>query len=67
MLSKPISQNIPRNGGVSNAASPWTSIGHQEISMIGNLLRKWSRAPKEPSLTLRFKRSPTRVEAPGNL
>jgi len=31
MLSEPILQNIPRNGGVRNVASPWTNIGCQEI------------------------------------
>ena len=31
-----------------------------------NLSRKWSRAPKEPSLISRFKRLPTRVKALGN-
>jgi len=66
MLSEPILQNIPRNGGVRNAASPWTNIGCQEILKTGNLSRKWSRAPKEPSLTSRFKRSPIRVKALGN-
>jgi len=48
---------------VRNAASPWTNIEHQEISKTGNLLRK---VLKEPSSILRFKRSPTRVEALGN-
>jgi len=34
--------------------------------MSRNLSRKWSGASKEPSSTLRFKRSPTRVETLGN-
>ena len=34
--------------------------------MSRNLSRKWSGAPKEPSLISRFKRLPTRVKALGN-
>ena len=54
-------QSILRNGGIKTVIDHSINTENQEVSRIGNCLRRWSSPLKDHFLILRSKRLPTRV------
>jgi len=60
------SPNTPNSSGQNRAVGISTTTGQQEILKTGKHSKRQSKTPSEPSSTIKFKKSLTKVEAHGN-